>query len=358
MPTVTHKMLADKKNEFRTILAGYKKKIEAQMPKYKSACEALVAKIKDYNAKQRDFDKACNSRNGERLDKAIESAEKAYTVYSDIRSSLMLIHTTVIHEFDLLVEMSDATSSIEGDKSRADRGSYQKYFTDLLTKNSKSLEQVTIPAFILADEKKTGENRENEEIKEEAEPPKSEPVPTPAEPQKVGGANVTSVNIAPITLDVTKIVERAIAAAMEKLSAGMERKIEEYISSLTIPTPDTQTANPLASQIDALNTVADYEEQIVKKIADICNTLRTVVDGLVALSASASELGEKQQQLSAIQKQINELQRQTVRDQQGVSVNQRLISEELAAVVKETSDLVSAQASLTAQMEEIRTAKK
>ncbi len=359
MPTVTHKMLADKKGQFRTLLAAYKKKIEAGMPKFKSSCDILVAKVKDYNAKQKEFDKTCNSRNGDRLDKAIEAAKIAYTNYSDNRTSLILIHTTVLGEYDKLVEMSDATSSIEGDKCRTERETYVKYFTDLLVKNSKSLEQITIPAFLLTGEKKTEEALENEEKETEEEPVATEPETTPDEPTAPKAASVTSVNIAPITLDVSKIVERAISAAMEKLRIGMEKKIEEYIATLVIPTPPTaptpdNSGATLGAGADALNTVAEYEEQIAKKIADICTTLKGIVDGLVGISATASELGEKQQQLAALQKQINEMQRQAVRDQQGVSVNQRLISEELSSVVRETTDLLMSHTTLTTQFEQIK----
>lgn len=359
MPTITHKMLADKKNEFRTLLASYKKKIEAGMPKYKSSCDNLVAKVKDYIAKQKEFDKTCNARNGERLDKAIEAAKIAYTTYSDIRASLVLIHTTVMDDFDKLCELSEATSSVEGEKCKAEREAYVKYFTDILGKNAKSLEQVTIPAFLLGEKKpeeqKTEEIAENEEKKAEEEPTKTEPDVKPDEPATPSGTSVTSVNIAPITLDVSKIVERAISAAMDKLRVGMERKIEEYIASLVIPAPPTTSNNTganLGAGADALNTVAEYEEQIAKKIGDICNTLRGIVDGLVGISATASELGEKQQQLSAIQRQINEMQRQAVRDQQGVSVNQRLISEELSSVVRETSNLLLSHTTLTSQFEQ------
>lgn len=359
MPTVTHKMLADKKVEFRTHLVAYKKKIEAGMPKFKTSCDVLVAKVKDYNAKQKEFDKTCNSRNGDRLDKAIEAAKIAYTGYSDNRASLILIHNTVIDEYDKLVEMAEATSSIEGDKTRAEREAYVKYFTDLLAKNSKSLEQITIPAFLLPEEKKNEEPDKNEDGETAEEPAKTEPATTLDEPAAPKSASVTSVNIAPITLDVTKIVERAITAAMEKLRVGMEKKIEEYIASLAIPTPPTastlgNSGADLGAGADALNTVAAYEEQIAKKIADICTTLKGIVDGLVAISATTSELGEKQQQLAALQKQINEMQRQAVRDQQGVSVNQRLISEELSSVVRETTDLLLSHTTLTNQFEQIK----
>ncbi|MBQ9085019.1 MAG: hypothetical protein IJY24_05120 [Clostridia bacterium] len=349
MATVTHKMLADARSAVKSTLGSYKKNIEAAMPKYKKACESLAAKIRDYNARKKDFDKNDTAKNGERLDEAITAVKEAYASYSDIRASVADIHSTVLGDFAELVALSEQVSLSEGDRSRTERENYIKYYRDLLSKNSKALDPLTVPDFLSTPADGDEEGEEDESVEEPEVACENEPAPRVAAPT----AGVTSVNIAPITIDVSGIVERAISATIDKLNAGMERKISEYLAGLTLPAPQvntqpTQKTKDASGVIDAIDTVMGYEEQIIGRIRGICDTLSSIIDGLVALTTTAGELSDKQQQLAALQRQINELQRQTARDQQGVVVNQRLISEEQKAVSAETAS----------QLDSLRTTKK
>lgn len=60
---------------------------------------------------------------------------------------------------------------------------------------------------------------------------------------KVGGdVGVATVGIAPITIDISEIVERSVTKAIERLSARLAKRIDEFVDSLSFPSVVDMTA--------------------------------------------------------------------------------------------------------------------
>ena len=184
---------------------------------------------------------------------------------------------------------------------------------------------------------------------------KPAPAPQPAETRTVNTeASVASVNVAPVTIDVTPIVERAISAAMQKLSSGMDRRLEEYVSNINLPTVNsvaTSPAVPTAADTGAISDavknaganaelgkhVLEEEQYIFEKLTAMCEQLKTLLNGIADMSAAYLEIAAKQKEVAELQKQTNDMQRHTMREQQGVQVNQKLVNKEQIDLVTEQS---------------------
>ena len=192
-------------------------------------------------------------------------------------------------------------------------------------------------------------------VEEEDEAEEIAPTPAPVQTRVINStASVASVNVAPVTIDVTPIVERAIAATIQKLSVGMERKIAEYISGLNIPkAPATAAVVNCGNVNDAVKNaganvelgkqVLEEEKYIFDKLTAMCEQLKGLLGGIADMSAAYMEIAAKQKEISELQKQTNDMQRHTMREQQGVQVNQRLVNKDQVELVAEQTLLVENQ---------------
>jgi hypothetical protein len=192
-------------------------------------------------------------------------------------------------------------------------------------------------------------------VEEEDEAEEIAPTPAPVQTRVINStASVASVNVAPVTIDVTPIVERAIAATIQKLSVGMERKIAEYISGLNIPkAPATAAVVNCGDVNDAVKNaganvelgkqVLEEEKYIFDKLTAMCEQLKGLLVGIADMSAAYMEIAAKQKEISELQKQTNDMQRHTMREQQGVQVNQRLVNKDQVELVAEQTLLVENQ---------------
>lgn len=162
-----------------------------------------------------------------------------------------------------------------------------------------------------------------------------------------------SINVAPINIDVSATVEAAVSEAMKKLSLTLDKKIEEYVSSLTLPeipvapvapasvqsAPETVATAPtsapeLAAPCGETLALRDVDPEGAKKIITTVNILGELVKRLDEICELAERLTERANGIFETQRVIFESQRTATRDIEGVQVKQRLVNEEQAALIE------------------------
>ena len=149
------------------------------------------------------------------------------------------------------------------------------------------------------------------------------------------------VHIAPTTIDISKIVEDAVASAMEKFKVVFNRRADEFISEN--PAPTVQATVGVAS-----DTIEKLETEIAVNEAEIAEKLKGVVENLGNVSKSMTELGASYMALTntesdaiEAQKKINDMQRTLTREIQGVQAKQKVINGEQAGVCAEQAEIVA-----------------
>lgn len=149
------------------------------------------------------------------------------------------------------------------------------------------------------------------------------------------------VSLAPISIDISSYVERAVNQAMEKMSSALDSRIDEYLKAYSLKIGvgggiSAETAN-LQSKI------ADDEKFLLDKLVGIVEVLKKLNTEIATLSSSYSELDSKVREISELQKETNDMQRHTLREQQGVQVNQRIVNKDQLAIAEEQMRLTDGQ---------------
>ncbi len=381
MTGLTKKELSRSLKELRADIYKLVKELDVLLKPHKTSCDFLRTALKEYNAAKAAFEKKDTPKTSARLEKATTELKTAYGTYLDSLKALNDHNYAIILKYTRLAEVAEAVSDREASKVRSELDTYKEEYEVRVSKVERGVadnlpDVLTAPAKTEepdategADEK-AAEVAETEEESSDEKPaePVSEPTPTPVRPS--ASATVASVNVAPVTIDISAYVERAISATMERLSVGMERRIDAYLASLVIPAPElpaapaAPTVTPVAtapeggavdsSAMDAVATTARannelmthlLEEQthIYEKLRTMITNVQGLVDGMTDLSAAYLSLAEKERDAIEIQKQVNDMQRHIAREQQGVQVNQKMISEEQIAISAEQTLLADRQ---------------
>ncbi|MBQ2875584.1 MAG: hypothetical protein IJE25_01100 [Clostridia bacterium] len=184
------------------------------------------------------------------------------------------------------------------------------------------------------------------------------PAPVAEEP-----AADVAPRIMPVSVDVSAIVEKAIAATMQKFVLAFDKRIEKFLSEhpVNIPAgyapasqaPAAEPAVPTlvsrtygADEIMALeSSILDDEKFLIEKLTAMMDNLKALTASMAELTATYTELSDKQSSINDLQKQTNDLQRHTVREQQGIQVNQRVIAQDQVAIAEEQTMLIEQQKS-------------
>ena len=209
------------------------------------------------------------------------------------------------------------------------------------------------------DEQKPGEQKPEAQTPVEQKPGEQKPeAQTPVEQKPVDSpprkfdteAGITRVNVAPVTLDIAPIVERAVNAAIARLNMGMEKKIDEYVANLQLPAPtvlpvaapakpaeEQAQPSPLLSNANLalVSQLSEEENSIHQQLKSLCSSVGELIEQLTELTTVYYNLSQKQKELADLQRTTNDMQRTTMREQQGIQVNQRVIAQDQASLTEE-----------------------
>ncbi|MBQ2794094.1 MAG: hypothetical protein IJF05_05305 [Clostridia bacterium] len=369
MTGLTKKELSRSLKELRADISALVKGLDTLLKAHKNPSELLRASLKEYGSAKAAFEKKDTAKSSARLERATADLKAAYGTYLDSKKALDDCNNSIIIKYTRLIEVAEAVSDREQAKAISERDTYKEEYEIRVAKVERGVAD-NLPDPLTAKPAEDAEIKEDAADTEKAEEEKtdeaaSEPAPTPVRP--AASATVASVNVAPVTIDISAYVERAISATMERLTVGMERRIDAYLASLVIPTPELPKASePVAipasapaegadaATVDAVATTSrannelmthllDEQTHIYEKLRTMITNVQGLVDGMTDLSAAYFSLAQKEKDAIEIQKQLNDLQRHTAREQQGVQVNQKMISEEQIAISAEQALLADRQ---------------
>lgn len=141
------------------------------------------------------------------------------------------------------------------------------------------------------------------------------------------------ISLAPINIDISTYVERAVKQAMEKMSGALDARIEEYFRAYSpsvgaVGTVSAETAN-------LQGKIADDEKFLLDKLVGIVEVLKRLNTEIATVSAAYTELDGKLREIAELQKETNDMQRYTMREQQGVQVNQRVVNKDQLSIAEE-----------------------
>ena len=143
-------------------------------------------------------------------------------------------------------------------------------------------------------------------------------------------------------IDVTPIVEKAIAAAMDKFSQALDKKIESYMENYDLKLPVANGVNN--EEVAAVEgAILDEEQFLLDKLTAMVDNIKALMTQVAELTAAYNEIASKSADANELQKQTNDMQRRTLREQQGIQVSQRVISQDQIAVAQSQTALAEQQ---------------
>lgn len=154
----------------------------------------------------------------------------------------------------------------------------------------------------------------------------------------------TAPKVAPVSIDVSAIVEKAIAATMDKFSEALDKRIATYMENYELNLPVQSGKTYGAGEIAAVEgTILEDEQFLLDKLTAMMENLKALTAQVAELSAAYAEISSKSADANELQKQTNEMQRRTLREQQGIQVSQRVISQDQIAVAQTQTALAEQQ---------------
>ena len=364
----------------RTEIVQLKKQIATALKAYKTSVENLKNASKVYKAASSNYELKASGKNKMKLDRATDRLKHCENEYSAASMQVLGLRKTLERKYDDLFSVCEAISMRE---ANFEKKGFAKYNSDIDAKLQK-LDEGMIGVIPIVSEDEANDLREtvvpartetaDEASLSEAAPEKEE---APREDKRVT-TTVASVNVAPVTIDISPMVERAISAAMDKLNAGFERKIAEFFAEMKLPSApapapvsnsepvsdakDVETLKAVHNSISVNNELAEYvleeEKHIFDKLKSLCSSIQTLLDEIANVSGEYLTVATKQKEVAEMQKQVNDMQRYTMKEQQGVQVNQRIVGKDQTELVAKQTLLLEQQQALGEQQKSVADAQR
>ena len=368
---MTKKKLQARIAELEFSVKAKKNRVNDALDIYKAAAQAVNLDTKKFVVADKTYSKSSSAKNAEKFDEAKEQLLVSVASYQEAGASLNAAVDAVREEYAALAELSPSSSKVLYECDR-----YCESVDKAVEKLQALTDGIDIPETPIAeimDSVYNAEDEEEEEIEETFEEEEEEEEEAPVAPVKQAAKQVAETpvytydptpKVAPVVVDVSSIVEKAIAATMQKFSMAFDRRIEAFIAEHPVnipvnavaaaPAAQTTEGTPAlvsrtygADEILALeSTILDDEKFLIEKLTDMMESLKTLTEAMANVSATYAELADKQANVNAVQKQTNDMQRHTLREQQGIQVSQRVISQDQIAIAQEQALLTEQQTAM------------
>ena len=337
------------KKQERTV-SLLKREIDAGIKKYGKAVKSIGESLKDYANAEHAYNKRQNAKKVAAYDKAVEKLRREYTALVEKKRAINA----------LIAQLEATVSAMAELLSRGRAKKEAKLLSRFKDKKRKQIIELErplagkIPTFLTAAaqtantsidkvEPEEEESVDNEVCEQSANEPEAQPILAGQNAK----ATVASVNVAPVTIDVTPIVERAIAATVDKLRLGMDKRIADYVSGVQLPELKSVSVSAAPMVSGAAQELEEHilgeEKHVLEKLSAMCESLKTLLAGISSLSEAYMAISEKQRELAEAQKQTNDMQRHTMREQQGIQVNQRVVNKEQIELTAEQTLIIDEQ---------------
>lgn len=150
------------------------------------------------------------------------------------------------------------------------------------------------------------------------------------------------VSIAPVSIDISSVVEDAVASAMEKFKIAFDKRAGAFCDRL--PVTQTEGGQVISEKVMAMEeNVAENEQYIIEKLTGLTENLKNLSDEITELGVAYLQLANKQKDAAELQRRINDMQRALSRELQGVQANQKVINQDQADVSAEQASVMEHQ---------------
>ena len=358
MPTVrTKRELSAIKRDALDVVKMNKADIKEALEEYRKLSKVVKRTGRASEKRQLAAEKSGSERAALRSERAEEAYRFTRREYDTVGKKLKECLGFIEREYGRIIDAYRSRGNI-----KAMERAYKELdeYRDGILSEIEKIDEATPNLFGADDLDIDGLIDEDEDIPEE---PVREEKRVPAYAPPTVTSTVTSVTVEPVSIDVTPIVERAIASFVNRLDASFGVRLDEYVKNLKLP--EAPTNIPEATEQSALvsdgvavqlsSELLEEEGHIVEKLRTMCTSISSLLEELTALSSSYHDISLKCRELAELQRTINDMQRHTAREQKGVEVNQKLIADEQAEIIAAGTLIAESQRELAERQSALNT---
>lgn len=153
---------------------------------------------------------------------------------------------------------------------------------------------------------------------------------------------------AAVNIDITHVIESAVATAMDRFNAVLESRMNKTVEGRTdASATESVSADESEDILKMHSELVGFELEIAAKLAVLTEKLKSISEDLINIGASCIELSNIQREAAESQKKTEEMQRAVLDDARRTEESQRLISETQAVLLTEQQALIDMQRSNT-----------
>lgn len=392
------KELSRQLKDVRAAIKSGRSSIGGLFKEYGRAIAQLRNAERRHSAASAKYIKKTSESNKLARDSSFDLMQLALNEARGQRDRLIRYRDDILSAYQRLAELAVSGGAVRQREAEAERESFVRDFNNKMSSMEQGLlieravsvtdgADVSTPSYVPSDDDSTDKQAVALDIPGESE---EEPVRPISAGSRTPAVGIASVNIAPISIDVSDIVKQAVGSVVDKLNETLKGKIEKAVRELEFPRqPDVlepKRRDSASADFDAVTTelervrgaisalVKDIEnvgglaaslseqmEMMSQRMAQLdirkpepavqdaeenaaIPVLEQEGEGLVRLgdesarriaeiTAALDTLAESQRSIALMQKETAELQKKTVRIQQGIRVGQKLLDENSAEVV-------------------------
>ena len=138
---------------------------------------------------------------------------------------------------------------------------------------------------------------------------------TPKTVPRAAAVHTNEVEISPVSIDIGPTVERAVESAIAELSASLEKRIAETVSSVEIPVPESKdtavivsAAERLAAAGEAMTSMMSELDKMLTDVSALVERCRTISETQCSVADVLSSIEEKQRAVNDEQARLVEAQ--------------------------------------------------
>ncbi len=354
-------------NELRNTLNDDKKRVNDELTYFKSVAKDIKKAKRRVEMAQAAYDKRESLKNATKLEDANDELAATISSFEESEGQIRILLDTI------QVDYSNIAALYRGRKSDRVMDEFEKYNSTVLSRIIDIQAYTETDSYLESDEEEAEKTMAIPEIPvnngtpnpqaapQQAAPayappayqyPQYIPVPMPMPygyppQQQAPETNANSTpNIAPVSIDVSPMLEKALEATMQKFVAAFDKRIEKFVNEhpVNVPVASVGGASYASGEIATLEgAVLEDEQALLEKLTAMIENLKALSESMDQLSTLCAEIAVKQSTANDMQKQTNDMQRQTLREQKGVQVGQRVINQDQAVVTAEQVALQAQQ---------------
>ena len=358
--------------ELRETLNEDKKRVSDELVYYKSVAKDVKKAKKRVENAEAAYNKRESERNSVRLDEAKDELEATLNAFAESEGQVKLLLDSVHTDY------SSIADQYHGRKSDRIMDGYEKYNSSIISRMIEIQAITESDGYFESEEEETNMAIPEIPVANNTPAPQAAPQQAPAHAPQAAPAYAAPAyqypqyipvpmpmpysyapqhqaapeaagtpNIAPVSIDVSPMIEKAIDATMQKFVAAFDKKLERFVNEHPVDLPMSRGGVAISGgegEIASMEgLILDDEQAIIEKLATMIETLKALSASMNELSTLCADIAVKQSTANEMQKQTNDMQRQTLREQKGIQVGQRVVNQDQAAIVAEQTALQDQQ---------------